>query len=273
MRRCMVALAATGFLVVGAAHAQTRLPPVQSTEQADAQQDRIEELQRQLAEATAQNEDLQHQLAVANREITRLNAMVGNLAQVNQDAVASLQNQNGAPPAAGASPPSPSGPPAGAPGDEDKSAQAAAQGSLGSISQSALPPPPPADPDQAYANARGYLLAGQYPQAEDAFAHFLEDFPNADTAVDARFWYAFTLLARNNYQDAAANFVRYLQAAPHAARAPEAQVRLGMSLAGMGQTRQACGAFSSLPQHYPNAPRNIRDLAAREARAAHCPAS
>jgi chemotaxis response regulator CheB len=56
-------------------------------------------------------------------------------------------------------------------------------------------------------------------------------------------------------------------------------VRLGMALAGMArdgandaaELRQACGAFSSLTTRYPNAARNVRELAAREARAANCP--
>jgi hypothetical protein len=43
-----------------------------------------------------------------------------------------------------------------------------------------------------------------------------------------------------------------------------------MALAGMGQQRQACGAFSNLARRYPNAPRNVRDLASRESRAANC---
>ena len=83
---------------------------------------------------------------------------------------------------------------------------------------------------------------------------------------------AFTQLARNNYTDAAGNFVSYLQANPNAPRAPEAQVRLGMALIGMGQQRQGCGAFANLPRRYPNAARNVRDLATREARAAQCAA-
>jgi tol-pal system protein YbgF len=115
-------------------------------------------------------------------------------------------------------------------------------------------------------------VAGKYAEAEEAFGDFLERYPDAPNAADARFWFAFTQLARNNYQDAASNFVNYLQHNRNAARAPEAQVRLGMALAGMGQTRQACAAFADLARRYPNAARNVRDLAARESRAANCAA-
>jgi tol-pal system protein YbgF len=242
--------------------------------QADQQQDRIEELQRQLTNATAENEDLQRQLMDAQREITRLRAMVGNLAQVNQDAVAAIQNSGTAPSADAQTPSSaPPGQPNSADANPGKPPSPNAQGQLGTLSESELPPPPMPTPADAYANARSLLVNGQYPEAEVAFGDFLQRYPNADTAADAQFWLAFTQLARNNYQDAASNFVRYLQAAPNAPRAPEAQVRLGMALAGMGQTRQACGAFANLPRRYPNAARNIRDLANREARASACPAA
>jgi tol-pal system protein YbgF len=286
--RLAACLVAAGFLFAVPAEAQNRQQreaAAAAQTQADAQQDRIEELQRQLIDSTAANENLQHQLMDAQREITRLRAMVGNLAQVNQDVVAGMQNPSGAAPAVQAPDASaPLAPQGGAPGpradasDSNGAADAdgktlppGAQGQLGTLSESALPALPTPTPEDAYANARASLVAGQYPEAETAFGDYLQRYPNASNAADARFWFAFTQLARNNYQDAAANFVRYLQAAPNAPRAPEAQVRLGMALAGLGQTRQACGAYANLPRRYPNAPRNIRDLATREARASNCP--
>ena len=288
--RLAACLVAAGFLFAAPATAQNRQQQqaaASAQAEADAQQNRIEELQRQLVDATAANENLEHQLMDAQREIARLRAMVGNLAQVNQDAVQAIQNPNAPAPSSApalapdTSPPPPAGAAAGPRADNSdlngaadaggKPLPAGAQGQLGTLSERELPALPTPSPDDAYANARTLLVNGQYPEAEEAFSDFLQRYPNASTAADARFWYAFTLLARNNYQDAASNFVRYLQAAPNAPRAPEAQVRLGMSLAGMGQTQQACGAYANLPRRYPNAPRNIRDLAAREARASHCP--
>jgi tol-pal system protein YbgF len=134
----------------------------------------------------------------------------------------------------------------------------------------AAPATPLMDPADAYSRAREMLVSGNYAEAEVAFGDFLERYPRAENRADARFWFAFTQLARNNYQDAAANFVQYLQDTPQGPRAPEAQVRLGMALAGMDQQRQACQAFASLTRRYPNAPRNVRDLATRESRAAQC---
>ncbi len=231
--RLAACIAAVGLVFGPAAFAQTQLPPP-AYGQADVRQDRIEALESQLRDATAQNERLQFELLQAQREVQRLRSLVGELAGVNQ----SLSQAGGVAPAA----------------------------------ERPSPPPAPADAGAAYSQARELLLAGRNSEAEAAFGQFLQAFPNAETAADARFWFAFTLLARNNYQDAAANFVQYLQATPNGPRAPEAQVRLGMALAGLGQTRQACGAWASLATRHPNAPRNVRDLAAREARALNCQA-
>lgn len=277
--RLAAIIAAAGFLFATPASAQTQLPPPGQFGGADARQDRIEELQQQLTDATAENERLQYELNQRDREIQRLRSMVGELAGVNQ----SLST----PPADGAvSPPSqPNGQRSEGPAPTSlNSAQQANTGTLGSIPAGAVTSPPPvaeaAAPtaDELYARAQGFLQAGRYPDAEVAFGDFLERYPNVVQTPNARFWYAFTLLARNNYGDAAASFAQYLQRTPQGPRAPEAQVRLGMALAGLArdgnndaaELRQACGAFSSLTTRYPNAPRNVRDLATREARASNC---
>lgn len=271
--RLAACLAAAGFLFAAPALAQTQLPPPAQYGGADARQDRIEELQRQLTEATAENERLQYELNQRDREIQRLRSMVGELAGVNQ--------QLSTPPADGAVAPGGSAPPNSQRSDAGPSGLNAAQqantGTLGTIPAAAAETPAPTA-DELYARAQGLLSAGRYPDAEVAFADFLERYPNVVQTPNARFWYAFTLLARNNYADAAQGFAQYLQRTPQGPRAPEAQVRLGMALAGLArdgandaaELRQACGAFNSLTTRYPNAPRNVRDLASREARAANC---
>ncbi len=269
--RLAATLAAAGFLFAAApAFAQTALPPP-SYGNADARQDRIEELEEQLREQTAENERLQFEIIQRDREIRRLNAMVGELAGVNQDL------SSGTPAQPGAQPQAPGGPTRPA-ADEQSSlsdAQLRASGTLGTM-PAGTPVPRGAEPvltaEQSYNRARDLLLNGNYAEAELAFGEFLEAHPTAATAADARFFFAFTQLARNNYQDAASNFLLYIERNGNGPRAPEAQVRLGMALVGLGQTQRACGAFSSLTRRYPNASANVRALATREARAAQCPA-
>jgi len=258
--RLAACFAAAGLLFASVAAAQTALPPPSVPVGADQRQDRIEELERQLREQTGENERLQHQLNEAQREITRLRAMVGELAGVNQQLATPPADS---PPAAGGGNPAPS---------TLNEAQRNATGTLGSLPASQAPAAAPRDPVAEYTRARQLLNNGEYAEAEAALSSFLEAHPNADTAADARFWFAFTLAARNNHADAAANFVQYLQANRNGPRAAEAQVRLGMALVAMGDKRRGCSAFTSLARQYPNASRTVRDLAVREARAANCAA-
>jgi tol-pal system protein YbgF len=243
------------------AFAQTALPPPSSTTVADAEQNRVEALERQLREATAENERLQFQLIQAQRDVARLQQVTGDLAAANT----SLQ-----------APATPVAPPQNTPNVISPAPSAAPRppvpeqrSSLGELSVPATTPP---DAAAAYSAARQLLLNGRTAEAETAFTDFLSVHGDATSAPDARYWLAFTYLARNNYQSAAASFVDYLQRYPTAARAPEAQVRLGMALIGMGQTRQGCAAFRDMPTRYPRASQAARDLATRESRAARCTA-
>jgi tol-pal system protein YbgF len=263
--RLAAAIAAAGFFFVGAAAAQTNLPPPQQYGSADARQDRIQELEQALRDATAENERLQNDIIQRDREIQRLRNMVGELAGVNQ--------QLSAPPADGQTPAAspPSSPRADAGPSGLSAAQQANTGSLGSIPAASVSAPPPAPTaDELYNRAQANLNAGRYAEAEIDFAAFLEAYPNVTQTANARFWYAYTLLARNNYRDAADSFVQYLRRAPQAPRAAEAQVRLGMALIGLGERQQGCAAITSLAESYPNASAAVRELAAREARVARC---
>ncbi|WP_322813555.1 tetratricopeptide repeat protein [Terricaulis sp.] len=261
--RLAACFAAAGLFFAATASAQTSLPPPNVPVGAEARQDRIEELERQLREQTAENERVQYELNQAQREITRLRGMVGELAGVNQQLTTPPPSDAAVPPATEGANPAPT---------TLNGAQRNATGTLGTMPAATPVPSAPRDAGAEYTRARQLLNNGQLAEAEAALSSFLEEFPNAETAADARFWFAFTLAARNNHTDAAANFVQYLQANRNAPRAAEAQVRLGMALVNMGDTRRGCSAFSSLARQYPNAPRNVRDLAAREARAANCAA-
>lgn len=250
------AAAALCFALSAAPHAAAQAPSA-----ADIRQDRIEELEQLLTQQTAENERLQRDLSNAQAEVTRLQSMVNDLTIV--------RDAREAPPANATSPAPEPGPPRAAPPEPSAPAAPQQQGTLGTLPA----PVPTGDAGQAYSQARTLLNNGRLPEAETAFEGFLQAFPNAETAPDARFWLAFTQLARNNFQPAAAGFLGYLQATPQGPRAPEALVRLGMALGGLERTPQACAAFRDLPRRYPNASQNVRALAARESRALACPAA
>jgi tol-pal system protein YbgF len=246
------------------ARGQTVLPPPSADAQADARQDRVEELQRQLSQATADNETLQHQLRDARAEVSRLQGIVSDLTAANANAV---QNT------ASVSPNGPQAPQSGTVNSDASlnPAQRAAVGTLGTMpsnaAQVAAPAPTSAD---AYANARALLTSGNYAEAEVAFTDFLQAYPSSREAPEARYWLGAALFARNNYTDAASAFVDYLRHTPNGPNAATAQVNLGFSLARLDHKPQACAAFADVPRRYPHASQAIRDRAAREALALHC---
>ncbi|UPT62063.1 MAG: hypothetical protein M0D54_17045 [Hyphomonadaceae bacterium JAD_PAG50586_4] len=232
--------------------------------QADARQDRIEELEGQLREATADNERLQYEIIQRDREITRLRGMVGELAGVNQT-LATPPAEGAAPAPGGAqpTPPAPNGGGGQASNSNLNEAQRAAVGTLGtmpaSVAPSGMNPPPaqaaaPADPAAQYSRARELLVAGQLAEAETAFADFLQAHPRANTAVDARFWLAYTQLARNNYNDAATNFLGYMRAAPNGPRAPKHKCASVWRSSAATVVRKAAARFPRLPRAIPTRP-------------------
>ena len=143
--RLAACLAAAGLLFAPAALAQTQLPPP-SYGQADARQDRIEELEAQLREATAEQERIQYELVQAQREIRRLQAMVSELTGVNQALSAPEPGQEPLAPTQQLQAPPPTGQ---APRGPQQTGQ------LGTLSADQLP----GDAGQAYSRARGLRLA------------------------------------------------------------------------------------------------------------------
>jgi tol-pal system protein YbgF len=109
-------------------------------------------------------------------------------------------------------------------------------------------------------------------QTEVSFTDFLRTYPTSREAPEARYWLGYTLLARNNYTDAASTFVEYLRRTPNGPNAASAQVNLGVALAGLNHKEQACAAFANVPQRYPHSAQSVRQRAAREARALNCSA-
>ncbi len=120
-------------------------------------------------------------------------------------------------------------------------------GQLGTIAQ------PPrnnaADTDRAasaYENAFALLKRSSFDAAESEFRQFLEQYPDHVLASNARYWYGETFYVRGDYERAARIFSESYQKDPNGAKAPDNLLKLGMSLAGMGNNDDACVALRQL---------------------------
>lgn len=166
---------------------------------------------------------------------------------------------------------------------QDLAAQAE-EGSLGRIPESAvanLQRPDPADikePDKAdfsaekqYENAVRLLRSGDYQGAQNGLETFLDIHQSHQLASNAAYWLAETHYVRQNYTASAAEFARnYSRYGRDAPKAMDNLLKLGMSLANLGQMEQACLTYDELNSTFPNTPAHIQQAVNRERARAQC---
>ena len=127
--------------------------------------------------------------------------------------------------------------------------------------------PPPRD---AYDMAYGYVLRGDYAEAERAFRDFVARHPGDELVPNARFWIGETQFQRGDFQGAARTFLEVSQSYPEAPKAPESLLKLGQALARLEQRDPACSTFAEMLRKYPRADTGLRDRAQSEIRALGC---
>ena len=129
----------------------------------------------------------------------------------------------------------------------------------------------PEGADATYKSALDLLQAGKWGDAEQVFTSFVQDYPNDPRAPTASYWLGETYFFRKDYPTAASVFARnYRTYGDGAPRAPDNLLKLGMSLAAMGDRDRACQTFGELTKRHANAPAPIRQALSREKSAAGC---
>lgn len=97
-----------------------------------------------------------------------------------------------------------------------------------------------------YENAFSLLKSGDYTQAETAFKAFLSNHNGHALSSNAQYWLGETYYVRGDYQQSARVFAEGFQKYPQSSKAPDSLLKLGMSLAGMGNASDACVALAKL---------------------------
>ncbi|MCB1885927.1 MAG: tol-pal system protein YbgF, partial [Geminicoccaceae bacterium] len=122
-----------------------------------------------------------------------------------------------------------------------------------------------------YEAALALLQEGDFATAGAAFERFLADFPNADDAASAAFWLGETRYFRKDYADAAAIYARnYRTYGPDALRAPDNLLKLGLSLAALGDKTRACQTYAEIGRRYPEPQETLARNLDRARRSAGC---
>lgn len=121
--------------------------------------------------------------------------------------------------------------------------------------------------DQAFARLR----QADYPQAEKGFRTFLTQYPDHSLASNAQYWLAETYYVRNEYEQAARLFAEGYQKYPKATKAPDNLLKLGLSLAALGKTEDACLTYQQFAKQFPNDTSPVGNRAVQESKRLGCP--
>ncbi|HEY1885133.1 MAG TPA: tol-pal system protein YbgF [Roseiarcus sp.] len=125
-------------------------------------------------------------------------------------------------------------------------------------------------PREQFNAALQAFQAGQYPEAETGFKAFLAANPAHRLTPDAIFYIGETYLQRSRPREAAEQYLKITTDYSKSSRAPESMVRLGQTLAALGNSEQACATLGEFGKRYPTASASVKKLAEHESAKDHC---
>jgi tol-pal system protein YbgF len=222
--------------------------PAETDAQIAALNERVGDLEQTLTKLNGQNEAANFELTKANRAVADQKARADLLEQRLAALEKSIADMQAA------------------------AVQVSAQGTGGMALAGGTPPPPapPADPAVAFKQAKDLLLAGDYANAEQAFAAYANNYPDSAKAPEARYWQGETLFVREAYTDAAGAYIGAIRGWPQTSWAPDATLKLARSMVALKKTTEACRTLDELTKRYPKAPAQVASRAASTRVAAKC---
>ena len=129
---------------------------------------------------------------------------------------------------------------------------------------------PARDSKSLYEQGYGSLMQRDYEKAEAAFREFVSSYPSDPLAGNAQHWIGESYYQRGRYKDAADAFLKGYKSYRSNQKAADSLLKLGMSLAALGQKDAACSSFDELKTKYPGAEDDVRQTAASERKKAGC---
>jgi tol-pal system protein YbgF len=129
---------------------------------------------------------------------------------------------------------------------------------------------PSGDAQSLYEQGYGAMLQKDYAGAEGAFRQLVDSYPNDPLAGNAQYWLGDSFYARREYKNAADAFLKGYKKYKSGQKAPDTLLKLGMTLAELGQKDAACSTFGELKTKFPAAPEHIREEAKSERKKAGC---
>ena len=129
------------------------------------------------------------------------------------------------------------------------------------------------DKDEAtslYENAFALIRNRQYGGAEAEFKRFLDTYPKHALAGNAKYWLGETFYVRGKFDEAAKVFAEGYREYPKGSKAADNLLKLGMALAGLGKTSDACIALQQLDKNEFSGNASVKSRARQEAKRLGC---
>ena len=117
--------------------------------------------------------------------------------------------------------------------------------------QNQEPQQPAINPQQQYENARSLLEQGDYIQAGNKFAEFVQNNPEDTHVPDANYWLGVSYLVRGQYESAASTFAHVYKEYPESRKAPDSLIKMAKSLSALGRKSDACTTLTQLKSAFP----------------------
>ncbi len=130
--------------------------------------------------------------------------------------------------------------------------------------------PSTSDPEELYSNSYEFILSGDYRTAEAGFRQHIDRFPDDERSADAHYWLGEAILSQQRPAEAAEVFLAANRDFPRARKAPDTLLKLGMSLAALGQREVACATFKEISVRYPSASDLLKGRVLQEQAIAGC---
>ena len=125
-------------------------------------------------------------------------------------------------------------------------------------------------PEEQYKHAYGLMMKRNMSEAENVLRAFLVRYPKHELADNASYWLGETHYARKDFQGAIRVYYDAYKTYPKGNKAPAVLLKLGMSLASIGEKESACSAYNELVTSHPNANSRILGNVSRMSKKLGC---
>lgn len=121
-----------------------------------------------------------------------------------------------------------------------------------------------------YEKAFAKIKDSDYAGAQEGFKEFIGKYPDNSLTPNAFYWLGETYYVAADYKSAAKSFAKCFQKYPDSSKAPDSLLKLGLSLAAMGNTKDACLSLDQLKKQTKNADSPVMKRAEEEFKKLKC---